>query len=339
MHVLVIRFSAIGDVALWIPVMHALVNANPTCNFTFLTRKNIAFFFKNIPNVTVIGVDVDNEYNGPLGLIKLAKKINNENKFDAIIDGHNVLRTIMLKYLLKAPIKVVYNKDRAARKKILAHSTTEILPHVTTNYLNAAKQAGLQVPDKLLEKVAIVKQVAFNNKPTWLNNNKLIGIAPFAKHKGKIWPTKYMSSLLKLLANNNIVVLLFGAKEGEELEQMQAWAATFNNIVLTTEYSFAEQIKLMESLPLMVTMDSANMHLAAIQGVKVISIWGATQPSLGFAPLNNEANIISNNLPCQPCSVYGNKPCSLKDEPYKCLNSISPEMVFDKINEILNAKV
>jgi ADP-heptose:LPS heptosyltransferase len=86
----------------------------------------------------------------------------------------------------------------------------------------------------------------------------------------------------------------------------------------------------MSHLDLMLSMDSANMHLASLTGVPVISIWGATHPYAGFMGYGqNPDNAIQTSLPCRPCSIYGNKPCMSKD--YACLNDIRPETVLEKI--------
>jgi ADP-heptose:LPS heptosyltransferase len=87
----------------------------------------------------------------------------------------------------------------------------------------------------------------------------------------------------------------------------------------------------------MVAMDSSNMHLASISGIPVISIWGATHPDIGFAPLyqpkSNFVQVSVEELPCRPCSVYGNKPCLRGDKA--CMERISAHFVAEKVKEIL----
>ncbi len=89
----------------------------------------------------------------------------------------------------------------------------------------------------------------------------------------------------------------------------------------------------------MISMDSANMHLASLLGVPTISIWGATHPDLGFRPYNqppdHQIEAPEGALKCRPCSVYGGKPCSLKSEPLKCLKLIEVEQVMQKVRLVL----
>jgi ADP-heptose:LPS heptosyltransferase len=91
----------------------------------------------------------------------------------------------------------------------------------------------------------------------------------------------------------------------------------------------------MNQMDLMVSMDSANMHLASLVNTPVISIWGATHPYAGFYGFNqDESNAIQIDLPCRPCSIFGNKPCCRGD--YACLRQITPEMIVKKVESILS---
>ena len=79
-------------------------------------------------------------------------------------------------------------------------------------------------------------------------------------------------------------------------------------------------------------MDSANMHMASLVGTRVVSVWGATHPYAGFLGYGQrEADCIQRNMPCRPCSVYGNKPCQYGD--YRCLTTITPNAIVCKLLE------
>ena len=86
----------------------------------------------------------------------------------------------------------------------------------------------------------------------------------------------------------------------------------------------------------MLSMDSGNAHMAAMLGIKVITIWGVTHPYAGFAPFNQpEDNTILSNreqFPKIPTSVYGNKyPIGYRE----VTRSIHPENVLAKIESII----
>ena len=93
----------------------------------------------------------------------------------------------------------------------------------------------------------------------------------------------------------------------------------------------------MSKLDVMLSMDSANMHLASLVGIPVVSVWGATHPYAGFMGWNQSIeNAVQVDLYCRPCSIYGNKPCYRGD--YACMNLIKPEQIIQKIDNIIRAK-
>ena len=90
----------------------------------------------------------------------------------------------------------------------------------------------------------------------------------------------------------------------------------------------------MSHLQVMISMDSANMHLASLVNTPVVSIWGATHPYAGFMGWNQRyENAAQVELDCRPCSIYGNKPCLRGD--YACLKNISPEQIISKVESLL----
>jgi len=100
--------------------------------------------------------------------------------------------------------------------------------------------------------------------------------------------------------------------------------------------SLKEELILMSHLDVMLSMDSANMHLASLTATPVVSVWGATHPCAGFMGWRQpEENAIQATLDCRPCSIYGQKTCRRGD--YACLNMIKPETIAERIDQILEA--
>nr|AIA86245.1 CAZy families GT9 protein [uncultured Prevotella sp.] len=91
---------------------------------------------------------------------------------------------------------------------------------------------------------------------------------------------------------------------------------------------------LISHLKVMISMDSANMHLASLTGTPVVSIWGATHYYAGFMGWGQHPeNATEVSLSCRPCSIFGNKACFRKD--YACLQRITPDMIVSKIEKIV----
>ena len=136
-----------------------------------------------------------------------------------------------------------------------------------------------------------------------------------------------------LTQHPNHRIFLFGGTN--EKEVLQQWETEFQNTkCIAGTMNFEEELMLIAQLDIMISMDSANMHLASLYRVPVVSVWGATHPYAGFYGWGQRpANAVQIDLYCRPCSVFGNKPGPRND--LKCLHSISPLMVYDKVIEQL----
>ena len=171
-----------------------------------------------------------------------------------------------------------------------------------------------------------------------------IGIAPFAKHAAKVYPMEKMEEVIKALSQKaNTTIFLFGGgdEEKRQIEEFCAndptccrFASLQGGTTKQSRSQLSTELALMGQLDVMLSMDSANMHLASLVGTRVVSIWGGTHPYAGFLGWNQNPNdCIQVDLSCRPCSVYGNKPCFRGD--YACLNSITPSQIVEKLTSYL----
>ena len=98
--------------------------------------------------------------------------------------------------------------------------------------------------------------------------------------------------------------------------------------------SVYNELVLMSHLDVMLSMDSAAMHLASIAGATVVSVWGATHPLAGYTGWRQRADdVVQADLSCRPCSISGNRPCLRGD--YACLTSIEPGRIADSVDRVL----
>ena len=326
-NILLIRFSALGDVAMLAPVVREAARANGDVLFTVLSRPMCEPLFENIgENVRFIGRDVKRDYKGLSGLYRLFRELDRMH-FDCVCDMHDVLRTKVLRKLFRLHGYKVYkiNKHRELRRLITAEGEKKQLKQLPTafeNYQFALLECGLNVNVNVNGKFSI-----FN----FQSSIKKIGIAPFAAHKGKIYPLERMEEVIRNF-NGNVEIILFGGRADEEQSVMRQWAEKYPNVHLASEYckNLREELQLMAELDVMVSMDSANMHLASLVGTRVVSIWGATHPYAGFLGWGQSMDdcIQRNDLKCRPCSIYGNKPCLRGD--MACMD-ILPETIVSKL--------
>ena len=346
--ILVIRFSAMGDVALSAPVISSVLEQNPTLEIVYLSRELFSPFFQEHDRLTFIGADLKGEHKGVFGLKKLQNQLLKVHKFDAVVDLHDVLRTKILRFYFKVHGIRCHsiNKGRAEKRDLINGSKPfKKLKHTTQRYLDIFEKAN--VPSTLnigpwLYPVSSESTDAFlkiNNCEIKINS--WIGIAPFAAHRSKEWPIEKMKYVISQLISAGKTVFLFGGGRNE-IKKLEAIKKEFpKSILVAGQLKLDEELALISRLDLMVAMDSSNMHLAAIVGTQVVSIWGATHHYLGFGPLNNEHNIIEiskEKLPCRPCSIFG-KITSKKQElcAQKAMELISEEMVLAKITPLSDA--
>ncbi|MEI6047804.1 MAG: glycosyltransferase family 9 protein [Bacteroidota bacterium] len=340
MRLLVIRSSAMGDVALTTPVLMGMRDQYPDVELLLLTRQAFKPFFSSIDGLQLFFPDLKNRHKGFVGLLHLFSDLRQKGEIDFVIDLHDVLRSKILRLLFRlsgVPSSVI-NKGRSEKKSVIRGKIKTRIKHSVERYCDVFAKAGFPVmPAKgpwiipsaeALDKVSIMM-----NAPGNLN----IGVAPFAKHKLKMWPEEYMVRLIKLIAEkHNAKFWLFGGKE--ESEKLKAFQTkvpgSFNTV---GKLNLEEELALISKLDLMIAMDSSNMHMAALCGIKVISIWGGTDPLNGFGawmqPENYSVSIPADELTCRPCTIYGKGDCRRGD--LACMNRLTPEMVFEKIGKAL----
>ena len=340
-HVLAVRFSALGDVAMTVPVLYSAARCYPDVQFTFVTRKSMASIFVDPPgNLHITGIDLDS-YKGVRGLWRLFRQLRKQTGFDAFVDLHDVLRTRVMRLFcrLASIPAVTLNKGRKGKRALTRRHNKVLLPLVSSRarYRQAFHAIGLPVESRFdsLYGSAATKgdPAAFAAiHPPTLPGEKWIGVAPFAKHTGKIYPLAMMEEVVaNLAADPQNRLFLFGGGKYER-QVLDSWATTYPRTISLAgiRAGFPTELALVSWLDVMVSMDSANMHLASLVATPVISIWGATHPYCGFKGWRQaEADIIQLPMTCRPCSVFGNKPCFRHD--YHCLKGIKPQLIIDRI--------
>lgn len=339
-HIAVIRLSAMGDVAMTVPVIRALVEQNSDVKVTVVSRPFYKPFFKNIPNVTFFNVDLKKRHQGFAGLFRLyldLKKLN----IDAVADLHNVLRSKIVRTLFALSGKKVAltNKGRAEKKALTRTKNKIFIPLKPMVARHADTFEALAFPIDLTQvefsKPAILPEAVL--EITGSKVQKWIGIAPFAQYESKVYPIDLMQQVIdKLAANDTYKIFLFGDKKKEIVQLNQLQNQHNNVVVLAGKLKFEQELDVISNLDIMLAMDSGNAHIAAMYGVKTVTLWGATHPYAGFAPFNQpEENCIVSSreqYPLLPTSVYGKKEVAGYEN---AMRTINPETVVLKVESIL----
>ena len=145
--VLVIRLSAIGDVAMTVPVIYSAAKANPEDSFTVLTQAFLIPLFMNRPsNVEVIGINTKGAEKGVVGLLKFTSALLKFD-FDIVLDLHNVIRTIIICTFFRLKGKRVFVVDKARKecRRLTAIKNKRLYPlrPVVVRYADVFRAAGL----------------------------------------------------------------------------------------------------------------------------------------------------------------------------------------------------
>lgn len=325
-HILILRFSALGDVAMTLPVIYSVAAAYPHTRFTMVTRPFFARLFINRPaNLDVIGID-PKEYSGATGTFRLLRRLK-ALRPTAVADLHNMLRTWLIDNYFRAHgVKVaMVDKRRSGRRKALRECSQQ--PSFIDRYVEVFRKLGFDFEP------TFTSALAPNDKAPIEIAHPAAGIAPFARYFSKIYPQELMLEVIKGLVSKGINVYLFGGR-GKEAETLKEWADATGSVTLAGKHPIEEELALMAQMDAIVSMDSANQHLASLSGTKVVTIWGATTPECGFMPYRQpESSAIVNRTDCQPCSVGGTPTCRLNH--FSCMRGIEPATVVDRVIETI----
>jgi ADP-heptose:LPS heptosyltransferase len=340
-NVLVMRLSALGDVAMTIPVLYPVCRANPGTRFVMLTKKWPASMFHDRPdNLMVVGIETK-DYKGPWGMMRLARELRRQYGIDAVADLHSVLRTWLIDMSMKLrgiPVARL-DKERARRKALVKHVSSEPVTPTIERYRHVFQHLGLETPadfTRLFDgKPVPVSPLVLEKQP----GTYWVAISPFSAHDGKVYPLELMEKVVEQLSQRgNYQIFLMGGGKDEKIA-LRKIVRKYHNAISMAEvkHGFLDEYALLSKCDLMVTMDSANMHLASLMGLQALTIWGATAPACGFLGYGQDAATdIQLDLPCRPCSIYGERECRYGD--YRCLSGISPDTIVQRIIEMVEGK-
>ena len=346
-----IRSSAMGDVAMTAPVLAAFVSRWPQTEVVLLTRAFYTPFFDGIEGLKIHHIDIDRgeRHRGLRGLVRLFGELRRAHReVEAVIDLQDKVYSKLLRafYAVRGIRTYCIDKGRAEKRALTARpGRGKVVRQLKTSverYADVFRAAGFGLPPIETDRAAYRQRrplpaglgIARSEGERW------IGLAPFAQHKGKIYPLDKMRRMAERLLRDSASVRLFifggGREERKRAEELAAGVDGSGNrcIPVVGRFTLREEIDLIANLDGMVSMDSSAMHMASLVGVPVVSVWGATHPYAGFLGLGQSTeDAVGLDMACRPCSVFGHKECWRGD--YACLNDLPPERVYERIAERL----
>lgn len=319
-----VRFSALGDIAMTVPVIYSVARAYPDLEIIFVTRPFFGRMFINPPeNVRVMTFDLKKEYKGLLGSLRIARELALIHA-DYVADLHDIARTKIITAWLRmhGAKSVTVDKSRGTRHKVYAGGQPQ--RQYIDRYFDVFRKLGF---DARIDFKSVYQNDVEKVLPVEIKS-PAVGIAPFARYTNKTYPPEKMRQVARMLAAKGVNVYLFGGR-GAEADTLASWQEE-RITSLAGKFPLEEEIAVMGHLDVMVSMDSANQHLAGLAGTPVISIWGSTTPAcgfLGFGQTTHDAVYLG--LPCQPCTIAGSDKCP--KEHMDCLRKLPEETIGSKV--------
>jgi ADP-heptose:LPS heptosyltransferase len=285
-----------------------------------VSRSNFEALFADIPNVIFKGINLD-DYKGIFGLRRLANELVKEFHPDLVANLHDVIRTKILDKIYRRKGLKVFKINKGKEEKEHLTDVWNLnkvqLKKTVERYADVFREMGFKV------------ELSHQLRPASINKSG-IGFAPFAQHQGKMLPLEKSYELVKILAQKYTIYFFGGGKS--ETETLEKWEREIpNTFSLSGKLNLNEELEKISKLELMISMDSANMHLASLMGTRCISVWGSTHPYAGFLGFGqSEDDVVQvKDLTCRPCSVFGDKECYRGD--WACLEELNVQKIIDKL--------
>ncbi len=339
MRVLITCFSSISNVAAIVPQLYGLTCDYSEHEFIVLSRSFLRPLFDKLNNVTFVGGDIRGAHKTPMGVYRLFKELK-AMRPDVVLDMQRSWRTKMIARLFMLfGTKTLAIGFASVEQEMLIKRGAEKYHPIPTIFDRQARlyaKIRLKVNDvfeKLYEPSAEQKA-----KIVGLYGEKeerWIGIAPFSMARGKTLPFRKMKNIIAYFDKQpNTKISLFVAGEMEN-ELLADWQSLYENVyAVHTNLQLDDELALMNQLDVMVSMDSANMHLASLMAVPVVSVWGASHHYSGFLGWKQSAeNCVGVDFSCRPCTAHSDKKCKYGD--YRCLESLHSSKIIEVIEQNL----
>lgn len=338
MKVLIIQTAFLGDVILSLPLIQVLKNNLPDSCLDFLCIPKTKEILDNNPYINdVIIYDKHSAGNSIAAFNMVVSKIKSSN-YDVVISIQRFLRSTLLAKRSGAPKTISYK-----------NSVFSFLYTDTVEY--SKKHEILRVLDLLqplgFTDIPMVKPELFpseNDKNEVLkvfnglgikDRNQLISVAPGSVWFTKRFPKEKFVKVLDLMDKEKFKVALIGGSEDVKLCNYIISKTTNNEVYnLAGKLSILQSAQLIKNSSLLITNDSAPLHLANSVGTKVIALFGSTTKEFGFYPIGDNDKVFEiSNLNCRPCSNHGKNICPI--HTFECMNKIAENDIYDEVKKSL----
>jgi heptosyltransferase-2 len=330
-NILLVRFSAMGDILLMTPLLRALRQRHPQARITVLTKTVFAPLLERNPRVTeVIGW-------APGASLREIGAALGRRGFTHRLDLHGSPRSRVLRWYAGGPW-TGYPKHRAARTMLIKTRRNFYRDRrpVAERYFDAARGLDVQPDAGPLEIFLAAPTLAAAGEFLARNGlgvaRQLIALAPGAAHFTKRWPPHHWKALVRLLIASGNDVVLVGGPADRELCVAAAADSGERAVSAAGQFNIPGTAALLKRARALVSGDTGVMHLATAVGTPVVALFGPTVEAFGFFPYHAKSAVLQRELPCRPCSSHGTAACPLKH--HRCLQDLQPDQVLEALRKL-----
>jgi heptosyltransferase II len=333
----IIQTAFPGDVVLTLPVARILKRSVPGITIGFVAIPSVVGLFEGNPSIDTVHIyDKKRNDRGLYGFLRRVNELKAAG-YDCAIIPHRSMRSALLARCAAIPRRIGF--DTASGKFLMtdvvryAGHTHEIGRNIALlgplGISGPAEDPEIPCPDHAA--VAVEKFCRDFRLP---ERPRVIALAPGSVWATKRWPADRYAQLASMLIRDGFSVVMVGGEDDAPLCRDIAAAVENGTVAVAAgQFSLVQSAELLRRCGLLVSNDSAPVHLAAAAHTPVLAIFGPTIPSFGFAPRGRHDRVIqTEGLECRPCSIHGGNKCPTGT--FYCMLRITPQRVHDEIMSV-----
>jgi lipopolysaccharide heptosyltransferase II len=330
--IVTIQTAFIGDCILTLPVLQVLRERLPDAYSAMVVNPIAADALRNHPAIDeVIVFDKKGRDRGIGGLLALIRLLRS-SRFTIALIPHRSLRSALLARLAGIPKRIGFSTSAAPR---LFTDIVRYEPAIHEVERNLALLGPLSIGSDRVLPVLVPDASGIDAMLNGFPHRNMVALAPGSQWNTKRWPEDHFGTLGRLLAADGHMVVLIGGPGDAELCNRIASVIPPGMVVQSAgRCSLLQSAELIRRSRLLVSNDSAPMHIAVAVGTPVVAIFGATSPSFGFSPIGPRDTVVEREgLSCKPCSIHGGTRCPIGT--FECMISLSPSLVAGRARTVL----
>ncbi|MDH4223667.1 MAG: lipopolysaccharide heptosyltransferase II [candidate division Zixibacteria bacterium] len=335
--ILIIQTAFLGDVILCTPLLKAVRKKYPSGEIFFLVIPQTAGLLQNNPHINQVMIyDKKGKDRGFLNYVKLVRKIRAEN-FDMAFLPHRSFRSSLLAYLSGIPRRIGFNKNSASFLLTEKIRYVQNMPEVKRNLVLVEDKFSSDndfLPE-LFPSGSDFKYVEDLFKLWDIGgSNKIVVIAPGSVWETKRWlPERFGEAADLIIDKLKAKVVFLGGKDDFELCLKISENMKNKSFVAAGKTSPLQSAALLSKCKVVLSNDTAPMHMGVAMRTPVVAIFGSTVPGFGFAPTGDRDVIIQKEVYCRPCGIHGKRKCPEKH--FRCMKDISTEEIMEAISRMV----